>query len=172
MHCARFIEFLWLNFFCLYQALLPASSLLQMSLVREACCKFLLRQLHPTNCLGIRNFADTHACKELQTRSHRFALQNFPEVMNTEEFVLLPLEEVRMHSPIIHSILHGGRSGRRNIIVRVFELKPFNKRKDSEKAIGNTCTILCAFPPFKYLLTRLFKWLYTLCRVRASYCIS
>ncbi|CAG7700252.1 unnamed protein product [Allacma fusca] len=75
-------------------ALLPASSLLQMSLVREACCKFLLRQLHPTNCLGIRNFADTHACKELQTRSHRFALQNFPEVMNTEEFVMLPLEEV------------------------------------------------------------------------------
>ena len=76
------------------QALLPASSLLQISMVREACCKFLLRQLHPSNCLGIRNFADAHACKELQTRSHRFALQNFTEVMHTEEFVLLPLEEV------------------------------------------------------------------------------
>ncbi|ODN06264.1 Kelch-like protein 17 [Orchesella cincta] len=75
-------------------ALLPASSLLQISMVREACCKFLLRQLHPSNCLGIRNFADAHACKELQTRSHRFALQNFTEVMHTEEFVLLPLEEV------------------------------------------------------------------------------
>ena len=39
------------------QVLLPASSLLQMSTVREACCKFLMRQLHPTNCLGIRSFA-------------------------------------------------------------------------------------------------------------------
>ena len=65
-----------------------------MSSVREACCKFLMRQLHPTNCLGIRNFADTHACKELHKRSHKFALENFAEVMNTEEFLLLPFQEV------------------------------------------------------------------------------
>ena len=39
------------------QVLLPASSILQMATVREACCKFLMRQLHPTNCLGIRSFA-------------------------------------------------------------------------------------------------------------------
>lgn len=39
------------------QVLLPASSVLQMQNVREACCKFLLKQLHPTNCLGIRSFA-------------------------------------------------------------------------------------------------------------------
>ena len=39
------------------QVLLPASSLLQIHSVREACCKFLLRQLHPSNCLGIRSFA-------------------------------------------------------------------------------------------------------------------
>ena len=99
-----------------------------MATVREACCKFLMRQLHPTNCLGIRSFAgknliivkmiidyvikykmntrnlllkyvclvfsDTHACKELHKRSHKFALQNFQEVMNTEEFLLLPFQEV------------------------------------------------------------------------------
>ena len=76
------------------QVLLPASSILQMVSVREACCKFLMRQLHPTNCLGIRNFADTHACKELHKRSHKFALQNFQEVMSTEEFLLLPFQEV------------------------------------------------------------------------------
>lgn len=76
------------------QVLLPASSILQMATVREACCKFLMRQLHPTNCLGIRSFADTHACKELHKRSHKFALQNFQEVMSTEEFLLLPFQEV------------------------------------------------------------------------------
>ena len=53
-----------------------------------------MRQLHPTNCLGIRNFADTHSCKELHKRSHKFALENFQEVMNTEEFLLLPFSEV------------------------------------------------------------------------------
>lgn len=39
------------------QVLLPASSILQMITVREACCRFLMKQLHPTNCLGIRSFA-------------------------------------------------------------------------------------------------------------------
>lgn len=39
------------------RVLLPASILLQLHSVREACCKLLLRQLHPTNCLGIRSFA-------------------------------------------------------------------------------------------------------------------
>jgi len=76
------------------QVLLPASSLLQMHSVREVSCKFLLRQLHPTNCLGIRTFADTHACQELHKRSHKFALQNFQEVMSTEEFLLLPFQQV------------------------------------------------------------------------------
>ncbi|KAI5749525.1 hypothetical protein M8J76_008035 [Diaphorina citri] len=76
------------------QVLLPASSLLQISSVREACCKFLMRQLHPSNCLGIRSFADTHSCKELHRRSHKYALLNFQEVMNTEEFLLLPFSQV------------------------------------------------------------------------------
>lgn len=39
------------------QVLLPASSLLQIQEVREACCRFLMKQLDPTNCLGIRTFA-------------------------------------------------------------------------------------------------------------------
>lgn len=39
------------------QVLLPASSALQMQEVRDSCCQFLLKQLHPTNCLGIRRFA-------------------------------------------------------------------------------------------------------------------
>ena len=81
------------------KVLLPGSSILQIVSVREACCKFLMRQLHPTNCLGIRNFADTHACKDLHKRSHKFALQNFQEVMSTEEFLLLPFQEVVSCSP-------------------------------------------------------------------------
>ncbi|XP_054165297.1 kelch-like protein 17 isoform X2 [Oppia nitens] len=76
------------------QSLLPAASLLQVSSVREACCKFLLRQLHPSNCLGIRSFADAHSCEELQSTSHKYALENFQEVAQTEEFLLLPFNEV------------------------------------------------------------------------------
>ncbi|EEB15831.1 conserved hypothetical protein [Pediculus humanus corporis] len=77
------------------QVLLPASSILQMLSVREACCKFLMRQLHPTNCLGIKSFADAHSCKELLKQSQRFALHHFQDVVSTEEFMLLPFNEIK-----------------------------------------------------------------------------
>ncbi|KAF2354688.1 Kelch repeat type 1 [Trinorchestia longiramus] len=76
------------------QVLLPASNLLQMCSVREACCRYLLRQLHPSNCLGIRTFADAHNCEELHSRSHKYALQHFPEVCCTEEFLALSLDKM------------------------------------------------------------------------------
>lgn len=47
------------------QVLLPAANILQLTYVRDACCEFLQSQLHPTNCLGIRAFADLHGCLEL-----------------------------------------------------------------------------------------------------------
>ena len=77
------------------QSLLPASSLLQLWSVRDACCDFLKKQLHPSNCLGIRSFADAHTCTELLESSHKFALQHFVAVSQTEEFMLLPVTEVR-----------------------------------------------------------------------------
>lgn len=76
------------------QTLLPAASLLQLNGVRDACCKFLLSQLDPSNCLGIRGFADTHSCGDLLKAAHRYVLQHFVDVAKTEEFMLLPLKQV------------------------------------------------------------------------------
>ncbi|KAM9226604.1 LOW QUALITY PROTEIN: kelch-like protein 3 [Leptosomus discolor] len=60
------------------QVLLPAASLLQLMDVRKNCCDFLQSQLHPTNCLGIRAFADVHACTELLQQANAYAVA--PEV--------------------------------------------------------------------------------------------
>lgn len=49
-------------------------------------------------------FPDTHSCKELHSRSHCFALQNFQQVVNTEEFLLLPITEVRKYIYIFFHI--------------------------------------------------------------------
>ncbi|MGH0121154.1 UNVERIFIED_CONTAM: hypothetical protein FKN15_046399 [Acipenser sinensis] len=76
------------------QTLLPAASLLQLNGVRDACSKFLLSQLDPSNCLGIRSFADTHSCSDLLKSAHKYVLQHFVEVSKTEEFMLLPLKQV------------------------------------------------------------------------------
>lgn len=77
------------------QSILPAASLLQMNSVRDACCKFLQTQLHASNCLGIRRFADTHSCAELQCISNRYALENFPAVMMTDEFISISFDDLK-----------------------------------------------------------------------------
>ncbi|XP_073211586.1 kelch-like protein 3 isoform X6 [Lepidochelys kempii] len=76
------------------QVLLPAASLLQLMDVRQNCCDFLQSQLHPTNCLGIRAFADVHTCTELLQQANAYAEQHFPEVMLGEEFLSLSLDQV------------------------------------------------------------------------------
>ncbi|XP_031424809.1 kelch-like protein 3 isoform X2 [Clupea harengus] len=76
------------------QVLLPAASLLQLMDVRQVCCEFLQAQLHPSNCLGIRAFADLHTCTTLLSLAHAYAEQHFSEVVQGEEFMALSLQQV------------------------------------------------------------------------------
>uniref|UniRef100_A0A8C2K856 Kelch-like family member 2 n=1 Tax=Cyprinus carpio TaxID=7962 RepID=A0A8C2K856_CYPCA len=76
------------------QVLLPAAGLLQLQEVKKACCEFLITQLHPTNCLGIRAFADLHACTELLNLANTYAEQHFSEVVQSEEFLNLGMDQV------------------------------------------------------------------------------
>ncbi|KAJ8931829.1 hypothetical protein NQ314_015226 [Rhamnusium bicolor] len=62
------------------QVLLPAANLLQLTDVRDACCDFLQSQLHPTNCLGIRAFADLHGCLELLSHAESYIELHFPQM--------------------------------------------------------------------------------------------
>ncbi|XP_057671404.1 ring canal kelch homolog [Diorhabda carinulata] len=71
------------------QVLLPAANLLQLTDVRDACCEFLQAQLHPTNCLGIRAFADLHGCLELLSHAEYYIELHFSEVVECEEFLTL-----------------------------------------------------------------------------------
>ncbi|CAH1954554.1 unnamed protein product [Acanthoscelides obtectus] len=76
------------------QVLLPAANLLQLTDVRDACCDFLQAQLHPTNCLGIRAFADLHGCLELLSHAESYIELHFPEVVECEEFLTLSHQHV------------------------------------------------------------------------------
>lgn len=62
------------------QTLLPAACLLQIQAIQDICCDFLKNQLDPSNCLGIRAFADTHACRDLLRIADKFTQKNFQEV--------------------------------------------------------------------------------------------
>lgn len=63
-----------------------SACLLQLAEIQEICCEFLKRQLDPSNCLGIRAFADTHSCRELLRIADKFTQHNFQEV-NNEAFL-------------------------------------------------------------------------------------
>ena len=76
------------------QTLLPAACLLQLAEIQDVCCEFLKRQLDPSNCLGIRAFADTHACRDLLNIANKFTQHNFQDVVEHEEFLLLPLSQL------------------------------------------------------------------------------
>lgn len=62
--------------------------------VKQACCEFLESQLDPSNCLGIRDFAETHNCVDLMQAAEVFGQKHFPEVVQHEEFILLSQGEV------------------------------------------------------------------------------
>lgn len=76
------------------QTLLPAACLLQIQEIQDNCCDFLKKQLDPSNCLGIRSFADAYSCRDLLKAANRFALQNFTDVVVSEEFLLLPVMQL------------------------------------------------------------------------------
>ncbi|CAB1342308.1 unnamed protein product [Coregonus sp. 'balchen'] len=62
------------------QALLAAANLLDVMAVREACCRFMERQMDEMNCVGIHCFAEAHSCRELEKRSMDYILQHFGSV--------------------------------------------------------------------------------------------
>lgn len=62
------------------QALLAAANLLDVMAVREACCRFMERQMDEINCVGIHCFAEAHSCKELERRSMEYIQQHFSTV--------------------------------------------------------------------------------------------
>uniref|UniRef100_A0AAY4E7W8 BTB domain-containing protein n=1 Tax=Denticeps clupeoides TaxID=299321 RepID=A0AAY4E7W8_9TELE len=80
------------------QVLLPAASLLQLLDVRQVCCEFLQAQLHPSNCLGIRAFADLHTCNR--------AAQPGPRVCRVSSCPSPHLQNGRCPSTHLHTGSH------------------------------------------------------------------
>ncbi|XP_058035937.1 kelch-like protein 18 isoform X3 [Ahaetulla prasina] len=76
------------------QSLLMGASFLQLQNIKDACCSFLKERLHPKNCLGVRQFAETMMCALLYDAANRFVHQHFVEVSMSEEFLALPYEDV------------------------------------------------------------------------------
>ncbi|XP_063227513.1 kelch-like protein 5 [Bacillus rossius redtenbacheri] len=76
------------------ETLLATACLFQLTEVVDACCAFLTKQLHPSNCIGIRSFADFQGCMDLLASAHSYTTEHFMEVIRNQEFLLLAADEV------------------------------------------------------------------------------
>ncbi len=76
------------------QDLLIAGDMIELAEVVEICTEHLVRQLDPSNALGIYRFAADHNCLMLKDKAMRFVCTNFVTVCNEEEFTDLPKELV------------------------------------------------------------------------------
>ncbi|GFT95710.1 kelch-like protein 8 [Nephila pilipes] len=76
------------------QALLHASSVLQFDCLAQACCDFMSSQLHPSNCLGIRELAQRLGQLSLVKKSDSFSKYNFRKIIIEDEFVSISVQHL------------------------------------------------------------------------------
>ena len=73
---------------------LYATCIILYSGVKLACSEFLEKQLDPSNCLGIRIFAENHGCESLREAADTYTCKYFEEVIDNEEFKTLSETDV------------------------------------------------------------------------------
>ena len=73
------------------QTILSAASLLQFPEVAEICGQFLEHQLEPSNCIGIRKYAEDHNCLKFLPVAEKYIMDNYKQILQSEEFHLLSL---------------------------------------------------------------------------------
>ncbi|XP_071782107.2 kelch-like protein 23 [Centroberyx gerrardi] len=74
--------------------ILETADFLQLERARLLCCKFLERELHLSNCLGMMAYAWQLGCTQLYIAARQVVLTHFPAVASEEDFLSLSKESV------------------------------------------------------------------------------
>lgn len=74
--------------------ILETADFLQLERARLLCCKFLERELHISNCLGMMAYASRLGCTQLYRVARQVALTHFPAVVTEEDFLSLSKEAI------------------------------------------------------------------------------
>lgn len=76
------------------ETLLATACLLQMNSVVTACCNFLAKQLHPSNCIGFALFAEQQSCYTLLDLANKYTNNHFMCVCKNQEFYQLDVKQL------------------------------------------------------------------------------
>lgn len=61
----------------------------------RACCEYMKAHFHPTNCLAVRTFAESHNRVDLMDMADRYACEHFTEVVECEDFTCVSPQHLR-----------------------------------------------------------------------------
>lgn len=76
------------------QGVLSTASLLGLQNVVEACARFMMKHLSPSNCLVVKDFSTLFSLANLQTAADKYTKCNFAAVSKEEEFLSLSADQV------------------------------------------------------------------------------
>ena len=74
------------------QSLVTGACFLQLTDIREECCKFMQKNIHISNSFDILKFAETFMCESLLIETQKFLLKNFEIFIKQESFLEIPFE--------------------------------------------------------------------------------
>lgn len=75
--------------------LLPAADQFHVLGLVKLCCDFLISELSPENCIGIRRFAKTFFCHNLERAAFRFLMLNIADILvYSNEYLQLGIGEL------------------------------------------------------------------------------
>ncbi|XP_057698129.1 kelch-like protein 23 [Corythoichthys intestinalis] len=74
--------------------ILETADFLQLEWAKLLCCKFLERELHLCNCLGMMDLAWQRGCSQLYSAARQVALTHFSAVVSQEDFLSSSKETV------------------------------------------------------------------------------
>ncbi|CAH8664910.1 unnamed protein product [Schistosoma curassoni] len=144
--------------------LLIAASMIQMSHVVQACCSFLKQQLHPSNAIGIQEFAQSNNCSELSFAAQKFIDQNFSEIVKHDEFLglhpnqLLTLikrdelnvrTEAEVYNAVIRWVNHNRNSRSSTLLEALSAVRCHTLPPTFIQGQIKNCSLLAGFTPAK-----------------------
>ncbi|XP_047443803.1 kelch-like protein 23 isoform X2 [Mugil cephalus] len=74
--------------------ILETADFLQLERAKLLCCKFLERELHVSNCLGMMEYAWQRGCTDLYSAARQVALTHFTAISTEEDFLSLSKETI------------------------------------------------------------------------------
>ncbi|KAM9309955.1 kelch-like protein 10 [Pholidichthys leucotaenia] len=76
------------------QELLLAANQLEVMEIVQICWNFMENELAPKNCIGIWQFTNVISCPEMRYKACRYITDHFVDVVSSEEFLQLSVEEL------------------------------------------------------------------------------